>query len=172
VKLQLVMVKPDGTSKELSFDRSEILIGRDEGSKLRIPLAGVSRKHCQILEEDDELIIRDLGSSNGTFVNGMKIRETELSPGDLLNIGGVVFVVRIDGFPATIDVKDSYAAGIVTDGIDDDDDDFLPPAKPASSNSPTAIGPGGARPLSPRGGKSDDLSDLLKDLEDDDDVKR
>jgi len=47
--------------------------------------------------------IRDLGSSNGTYVNGHKVDDVELSPGDVIEIGTLLFVVRIDGDPAVID---------------------------------------------------------------------
>lgn len=66
------------------------------------------------MSEDDELVVRDLNSSNGTYVNGERISgERELVPGDLLTVGDVVFVVRIDGHPKDIDAADSYAAGSV-----------------------------------------------------------
>jgi predicted component of type VI protein secretion system len=170
----MVMVKADGSSKEFNFDKPEIIIGRDEGAKLRIPIAAVSRKHCQLIIEDDELVVRDLGSANGTYVNGVRTKERELSPGDLLTIGGIVFVVKIDGHPHQIDVKDCYAAGMVA-VADDDDDDFFPttPSSGQSSGSPSGKSPPPApgSKLSGLGSLSDDkaFDDLLKDLGKDDD---
>ncbi|MFT3684141.1 MAG: FHA domain-containing protein [Phycisphaerales bacterium] len=170
VKISLVMVKADGSSREFSFDKPHIIVGRDEGARLRIPLPSVSRKHCELMIEDDELVVKDLGSSNGTYVNGARVKERELSPGDLLTVGGVVFVVRIDGYPAQIDAKDCYAAGMVSmDDLGGDDDDFAPRPSPS-------IPSGSGKPLTPLSGKGkadDGLDDLLKDLEmDDEDDKK
>ena len=81
-----VMVKPDGTFKEVKLDRPSILIGRDDLCKLRIPAKAVSRKHCEVKIEDDELVVKDLGSSNGTYLNGARVKRAELSPGDLLAV--------------------------------------------------------------------------------------
>ena len=119
--ITLVMVKADGTAREFKIDKTKMTIGRDETAKLRIPVASVSRVHCELTfdEDDDELLVKDLSSANGTWVNGKRIKQTELSPGDLLAVGPVVFVVKIDGFPKTIDAKDSYAAGLV--GVDEED---------------------------------------------------
>lgn len=164
MKFSLVMVKPDGTAREFPFDKVPVMIGRDDEAKLRIPLPAVSRKHCELkLDDEDELVAHDLGSSNGTYVNGERIKSgstRELSPGDLITIGGVVFVIKIDGYPAKIDAKDCYAAGMVAA----EDDLTLPP--------PRNIGGGASKPLSPLGKKDDDgFGDLLKELEDDGDEK-
>lgn len=114
MNVSLVMVQADGTSKELPLKQLPTTIGRDEGVKFRIPRANVSRRHCELaINDEDELVVRDLKSSNGTYVNGERVRERELVPGDLLTVGDVVFVVRIDGHPKEIDAADSYAAGSV-----------------------------------------------------------
>jgi predicted component of type VI protein secretion system len=77
-------------------------------------VASVSRRHCEVaIDSDDELVVKDLKSSNGTFVNGERVARRELVPGDLLAIGPVVFVVRIDGHPKEIDPLESYVAGSV-----------------------------------------------------------
>lgn len=166
----LVMVKEDGSSKEIPLDRDSIVIGRDEGARLRIPLPSVSRRHCELLmSKDDELVVKDLGSSNGTFVNGKKVRHQELSPGDLLAVGPVVFVVRISGHPKDIDAKDCYMAGVVgqDEGDDDDDGPARPPvAPPPPLSKPTAGAPARGKPPAPP--SKDSLADLLKDLDLDD----
>jgi predicted component of type VI protein secretion system len=91
-------------------------VGRGEECNVRIPLAAVSRKHCELSVDDDELVVKDLKSSNGTFVNGERVRSRELAPGDLLAVGPLVFVVRIDGHPKDIDPLESYVAGAVAPG--------------------------------------------------------
>lgn len=114
MNISLVMVSADGTVKDLPAMHLPITIGRGEDTKLRIPLAAVSRKHCELLLVDDELMVRDLGSSNGTFVNRDRVKERELIPGDLLSVGPLVFVVKIDGYPKIVDPVISYANGSVS----------------------------------------------------------
>lgn len=108
-----MMVQQDGSAKELPLRSLPATIGRGQECKLRIPLASVSRHHCELLEDDDELVVRDLKSSNGTYVNKERVARRELVPGDLLAVGPVVFVVRIDGHPRDIDPASAYAAGSV-----------------------------------------------------------
>lgn len=176
--ISLVMVKADGTSREFKISKDKTTIGRDETAKLRIPVASVSRIHCElIVDDDEELGVKDLGSANGTWVNGKRIKATELSPGDLLAVGPVVFVVKIDGFPKTIDAKDSYAAGLV--GVDEEDHADGP--KGAGSQPKTL---GMEKPRTPvikdlpppaklgslmDDDDDDDFDKLLKNLGDDDD---
>lgn len=173
MNVSLVMVKGDGSRKEAPITKLPVVIGRDEGVKFRIPIPAVSRKHCELLEDDGELVIKDLGSSNGTYVNGKRIKQTELSPGDLLAVGGIVFVVKIDGFPKEIDAKDCYAAGLVGEPADEDDE-ILNPPKPTASG-PTRISsplpPGAGKPGTAKKKDDDefDLKSLLDELGDDDD---
>jgi pSer/pThr/pTyr-binding forkhead associated (FHA) protein len=62
---------------------------------------------------DDDVLVRDLGSSNGTFVNRRKISQATISPGDLVCMGELVFAVRINGNPAEIDAEEAYDEGHV-----------------------------------------------------------
>lgn len=190
MQVALVMVKADGSSRELPLDREVTVIGRDEHARLRIPVPQVSRKHCEVVVKDPKVQVRDVGSSNGTYVNGRKVREADLTPGDLITVGPVVFVVKINGEPGKIDAKDCYAAGTV--GLDDDDDDDLPGAAAAPTTKmmggPVAGGGGGAGAGGSAGGKGTvggggagkpsifeeddedgDLGDILKDFKFDDD---
>jgi predicted component of type VI protein secretion system len=117
VNVSLVMVTSDGKTREFPLAKLPANIGRGDDAKVRVPLPSVSRKHCELLiDEDDEFSVKDLNSSNGTYVNGERVRTRELVPGDLLAIGPVVFVVRIDGHPKDIDPVESYAAGAVAVG--------------------------------------------------------
>ena len=70
----------------------EIIVGRDEAAKIRIASKDVSRHHCSIQLRDDKVFVKDLKSSNGTFVNGRPVSdETELLPGSTLTIGPMTF---------------------------------------------------------------------------------
>jgi len=68
--------------------RLPTVVGRSQNATLKIRSAQISRRHCEIEQFEGELTVRDLGSSNGTYVNGQRISElTFLSPGDELRIG-------------------------------------------------------------------------------------
>jgi hypothetical protein len=73
-------------------------IGRDPDNDLSIPDDSVSRHHAVITLAGTEPRLKDLGSSNGTYVNGLRLREGSLAltEGDSVKLGGVVFIVRIN----------------------------------------------------------------------------
>lgn len=109
MQVVLVMFK-DGKSRSFPMKGDKLTIGRAPDSSLRIPTPDVSRNHCEVLIDAGDLIVHDVGSSNGTYVNGKMVDETELSPGDKLRVGPVTFVVQIDGKPAKVEGPDVAAA--------------------------------------------------------------
>jgi pSer/pThr/pTyr-binding forkhead associated (FHA) protein len=101
--VKLVLFLPDGRRKDLPIRNQSTLVGRGEKCDLRIPLLSVSRRHCEmVVAKDNSLLVKDLGSSNGTFVNNKRIAESPLKPGDRLAIGPIIFTVQIDGVPEEI----------------------------------------------------------------------
>src|SRR5438309_10205906 len=97
MQVVLVMFRQDGERRSFSITRDVTVIGRREDCDFRIPLGEISRKHCRLIRDADNLRVEDLGSSNGTFVNGQRVQEALLGPGDTLSLGSVVFVVQING---------------------------------------------------------------------------
>ena len=76
----------------------EIVIGRSSELDMVLVEDMVSRKHAKITTDDKTVSIQDLGSTNGTFVNGEKIRKVELKDGDRILIGtSIVKLVYVDG---------------------------------------------------------------------------
>ena len=72
-------------------------IGRSGTATLTVRSSQISRRHCEIDTYEGELTVRDLDSSNGTFVNGHRISDvTFLSPGDELRIGPLTFVAEYE----------------------------------------------------------------------------
>ena len=96
----LVMFRSDGEPRSFSLTRDVTVIGRREDCDLRIPLGDVSRKHCRLIRDGESFRVEDLGSSNGTYLNGERVQEAELKAGDSVQLGPVVFVLQIDGVPA------------------------------------------------------------------------
>src|SRR5262249_49422257 len=75
----------------------ESIIGRSHGNTLRIPSSQVSRKHCRLQCEAGLVYVEDLGSVNGTFLNGQRVKNREVvRPGDSLEVGPVSFIVEYD----------------------------------------------------------------------------
>src|ERR1044071_8276424 len=87
---KLVVVAGDTKTTEIKL-KLPSTIGRGRGTSILLPHPLVSRKHCELYEADGRLMVRDLGSLNGTFVNNQKITESAVEPGELLTIGTVTF---------------------------------------------------------------------------------
>ena len=91
VQARLVVVGGDVKTSEINL-RLPCTIGRGRGSTIVLAHPLVSRQHCEIYEAEGALMVRDLGSLNGTFINNHRISETAaLPPNELLTIGTVTF---------------------------------------------------------------------------------
>lgn len=77
--------------------RGSTVMGRHSECHICVNADGISRKHVQIDVEPDGLKVRDLGSSNGTFVNGKKVEDSDLKVGDELKIDNIRFLVQTPG---------------------------------------------------------------------------
>lgn len=88
-KLTIVGGPGRGTSHDL-FE-GENGVGRHSGNRVRLEGARVSKRHCTFLVDGEHIVIRDEGSSNGTFVNGQLIRSRALKRGDRISVGETVF---------------------------------------------------------------------------------
>lgn len=71
------------------------LVGRKEDCDLRLDHKSVSKMHCVIVKTDGLLLLRDLGSTNGTRVNGQRVRRAALLPNDQLTIAHFKFRVQL-----------------------------------------------------------------------------
>ncbi len=82
----LGIVTGEGT-RERTFDREEIALGAMDDNDVVLSDPTVSRYHCKIRQEDSGYVLVDLRSTNGTFVNNVRIREAFLSPGCTIQVG-------------------------------------------------------------------------------------
>jgi predicted component of type VI protein secretion system len=85
---ELIIVSGKHQGKKLALPETEIVIGRDEQCHLRLASSDVSRRHCALRSTAQGVVVRDLDSRNGCFINDLPIEgETLLHPGDVLRVG-------------------------------------------------------------------------------------
>jgi transcriptional regulator with GAF, ATPase, and Fis domain len=80
-------------------------IGTADGNDLVLADRTVSRFHCELLVRGNTILIRDCGSTNGTLIDGVRVREAEIPPGTLVRIGGSAFRVELGDEPAFVEVS-------------------------------------------------------------------
>src|ERR1700730_1185094 len=80
------LVPLDGGADSIEIDKDLTLVARKEDCALRLDHKSVAKMHCIIVKTDGLLLVRDLGSTNGTRVNGQRVRRAALLPNDKLTI--------------------------------------------------------------------------------------
>lgn len=90
---KLQAITGEFTGQEINVER-DMLVGRHQDADILLQSADVSRRHAALLLKDQQLWVQDLNSSNGTFINDLRIeQETELHDGDMLQFASFVFSV-------------------------------------------------------------------------------
>jgi pSer/pThr/pTyr-binding forkhead associated (FHA) protein len=106
---QLVMHTGPAAGKAYGLGKSEIAIGRDPSNDIIINEVEVSRKHARLLWQDEAYVLEDLGSTNGTFVNGQHLQGLQkLQPGDTILLGenvSLIFEQLQTGADSTVAVQ-------------------------------------------------------------------
>lgn len=92
-----------------------VVVGRKEDCDLRLDHKSVSKIHCVIVRTDGLLLLRDLGSTNGTRVNGSRVRRAALLPNDQLTIAHFKFRVHLGPDEPAVPAHDH------TQALDQDD---------------------------------------------------
>jgi len=81
--------------KTFTLSQDSIRVGRDKSNTIPLDDTSVSKNHCEIItvgtDQQEQVIIKDLDSTNGTYVNGRLVRQQELNPGDKIAVGETVF---------------------------------------------------------------------------------
>src|SRR5438309_1904825 len=91
----IVISEKGGAERREVFDKHEINVGRVQGNDLMLPKGNVSKRHARLLFRDGRVIVTDLKSTNGTYVNGRKIAQaTIVREGDKIYVGD--FVLRVE----------------------------------------------------------------------------
>jgi pSer/pThr/pTyr-binding forkhead associated (FHA) protein len=82
-----------GTPIEIAKDL--VLVGRKEDCDLRLDHKSISKLHCILVKTDGLLLLRDLGSTNGTRVNGQRVRRAALLPNDQLQLASLRYTIQV-----------------------------------------------------------------------------
>lgn len=148
---RLIVVKGAELGVEWAFKQAEIVIGRDDDCALVLTDIAVSRRHARIVQEDAQFVLHDLGSGNGTFLNGLSIDVKPLSSGDEITIGErTLRFVELNDAPATAAAfparetgnGEASAAGSAKSRARGED--AKPGSKVGSGQRPGALGASGA----------------------------
>lgn len=88
---QLTIAQGKEAGREFAFEQPSVVIGRSSECDIVLYDPGVSRRHARIFSEGASFFVEDLGSSNGTQVNGQQVKKQQLEDGDAVTLGPVVF---------------------------------------------------------------------------------
>jgi len=183
MNIALVVASGAHQGKQIPMLGTQFVIGRDEGCNLRPASPAISKKHCAILVKTGRVYIKDLGSTNGTFVNDDVItEEQELLPGDRVKVGPLEFTLQLTGRSDSTPLPDQLkSVGNTASSKLADAEESKPPSstgsapapKPSATNKPAAATPkptpAPSRPI-PRSSETDDAAAMLLGLDDDDPI--
>lgn len=96
---RIVFKLEDGTEIETELDSDVITIGRHSGSTVVLPSASVSSHHATLKRRGESWFVQDLGTTNGTKLNGVEVEEAKLEEGDRLTFGDIPSVVYFKAPP-------------------------------------------------------------------------
>jgi two-component system cell cycle response regulator len=88
----LIVLAGSSVGEMYKITAESTVIGRGQQADIQVIDEGISRRHAEIVHEGDTIIIRDLGSTNGTYCNGDKIGEHQLSDGDKIQVGSTTIL--------------------------------------------------------------------------------
>lgn len=122
---KLVLHLPNGTTRDIKLDRDHITIGRRADNDICLPYPAVSAEHAVVITVLTDSFLQDLGSTNGTLVNGNRINKHFLMDHDTIDVGRVQLVYLMDeaesvaALPPVLPVNE---VGALTETTPDDDD--------------------------------------------------
>ncbi|UQA63538.1 sigma 54-interacting transcriptional regulator [Polyangium aurulentum] len=109
--LRVVVSPPSAPPVEATLGLRPLVFGSSPSCDVLVPDPLVSRRHCQLLLEERGVVLRDLGSKNGTFMGNMRIFEILMPPDASATIGTTTIVLRASGRPAVVPLSTSARFG-------------------------------------------------------------
>src|SRR5439155_7832922 len=91
---ELVVLEKNRPTKSFTLAKDRVIIGRLAESDVGVPDPGVSRRHAEVRRQDGRFVLSDLGSTNGTLVNGATVGEHPLEEGDRIKLGNTILEFR------------------------------------------------------------------------------
>ena len=91
---KLILIKGPGPRKTFDLHEGTYLIGRNPECDIHLASNIISKKHATLIVSGDHLIIEDLNSRNGTFVNGVMVRKSEIKEGDRISFQDIILELR------------------------------------------------------------------------------
>lgn len=167
--VRFVIMSP-ASRKAAHAVRLPVLVGRSDEAKFRVQQDSVSRRHCELFLQDDAVFVRDLGSTNGTLINGERIAAstaTVVPPGAQIRVGGVVF--RVEYEPTACAAAEERGDDTVPMAVvDRTSESPEPDAEPQPDAEPATESAGfnflGGAAAEPESGGDDQLDDFFKSL--------
>jgi hypothetical protein len=89
----------------LELDKGFNSVGRNPTNDFRVPDATVSSFHCELIVSDDAVLVRDLNSTNGTFIDGRPIREAKIQAGQVLRLGHAELCLEVEQVPEPVTIS-------------------------------------------------------------------
>ena len=96
-QLSASLVLDDGSNRHYQLTEGSTVVGRGQEAQFRLPDTGVSRRHLEITWDGRTAVLADLGSTNGTTVNGSPVQTWQLADGDVVRVGHSQLVFRTQG---------------------------------------------------------------------------
>jgi pSer/pThr/pTyr-binding forkhead associated (FHA) protein len=114
-KLVLLSEGFTGRSYELKTERTTI--GRLDDNAFQIPEPSISSHHCELLLRGSDIVVKDLNSTNGSFISGEKITESVLKPGQILRLGQVEMRLESGASTSTTEKKKLDHTMVIPQGV-------------------------------------------------------
>src|SRR5258705_8970660 len=127
MSFSIILTEKGGATQRLDFESEEITIGRVDENDICLPKGNISKKHTRILVKDGKIIVLDLRSTNGTYVNGRKLAGPQLiSPADKVYIAD--FILNVE--PPDLELPQDC---VPADGVPVAEQPTMTPALPHSA---------------------------------------
>ena len=110
---RLVIKQGDGVGRDHTLGAGDCVVGRDPSADFVLEERGASRRHFRVYQDAGQYFVEDLGSTNGTRVNGRRAKRWKLTDGDRIQVGKVEMTfVQKDPFAAPTPTKPAFQAPV------------------------------------------------------------
>ena len=105
------LTSPGGRTSEAELTLGRVLIGQSGDCQLQADDPALSRVHAELVRDQDQVVLKDLGSKNGTFIDGVRVREAVLTLGQKALLGGSTLTLDAGGAPRTLPLSSRASFG-------------------------------------------------------------